>query len=65
MDQAQQLLGKYLDNLLIGDALELARRTNKFPPYLVGKFNDSEEVANAESKAHLVFCSTLMIIISV
>jgi hypothetical protein len=58
-------LVKYLDNLLIGDVLELAQRANKFPLDLVGKLDDSEEVANAESKAHLIFCPTLLLIISV
>jgi hypothetical protein len=55
----------YLDNLLIGDILELARRGNKFPPDLVGKLDDGEEVAHAKSKAHLVFCPILLLIISV
>ena len=56
---------KCLDNLLIGDVLELARRTNKFPPDLVSKLDDGEEVADAKSKAHRVFCATLFLIISV
>ncbi len=36
----------------------MARRANKYPPDLVGKLDDGEEVADAESKAHLVFCPT-------
>jgi len=54
-----------LDNSLIGNVLELVWSIDKFLPNLVGKLDDSDEVADAESKAHLVFCFAILVMISV
>ena len=41
-----------LENLLIGNSLELARSTNKFLPNLAGKLANGDKVAYTETKAH-------------
>jgi hypothetical protein len=38
--------------LLFRDCLELARSINELPPDVVCKLEDSDKVANAETKAH-------------
>jgi len=40
-------------NILVGNVLKLDRRTDKLLPHLGSKFNNGDEVADAESEAHI------------
>lgn len=50
----------YLENILIGNVLELTWRIHEFFPDLVGKLDSCDKVANAKTKAHRVKRSSVI-----
>ena len=52
LPSGQHRLTTPLENLLIGNSLELTRSTNKFLSNLAGKLANGDKVAYTETKAH-------------